>query len=88
MKNGVYKGHVFLDKRYSAIINYGARPTFGLNDLLVETHIIGYDGDLYGENIKVYFDDYLRDIKKFSSEEELKAQLKKDKAHAQEGMYD
>ena len=88
LKNGVYKGHVFLDKRYSAIINYGARPTFGLNDLLVETHIIGYDGDLYGENIKVYFDDYLRDIKKFSSEEELKAQLKKDKAHAQEGMYD
>ncbi len=79
LKNAVYGGHAFAGGReYRAIVNYGARPTFGLDRPLVEAHLIGFDGDLYGEELEIYFDFFLRDIQKFSSAEELKAQLARD----------
>lgn len=79
LKQGVYKGEIILhNKPYKTIINYGTRPTFD-NDLsVIEAHIIGFSGDLYDKEITLYFTDYLRDIKKFSSEDELKNQLKSD----------
>ncbi len=76
LKCGVYGGHVIVDKvKYKAIINYGSRPTFYLEKTLVETHLIGFDGDLYGKNVTVYFDVFLRDIKKFKDTAELIEQL-------------
>lgn len=79
LKDGVYSGHVFIDgERYGAVINYGARPTFSLKEKLVETHIIDFDGELYGKRVTVFFDNYLRDIMKFDDEDRLKEQLKKD----------
>lgn len=78
LKNAVYGGRVVLDKTYFAVINYGARPTFGLDKPLVEVHLIGFDGDLYGKKITVYFDKFLREIKTFDSEEQLIEQLEKD----------
>lgn len=79
LKDGVYSGHVFIDgERYGAVINYGARPTFSLKEKLVETHIIDFDGELYGKRVTVFFDNYLRDIMKFDDEGRLKEQLKKD----------
>lgn len=79
VKEGVYAGHVFLDgTRYDAVINFGSRPTFGGNETLLEAHIADFNGDLYGQNLTVFFDYYLRDIRKFFSEEELKKQLKTD----------
>ncbi len=80
IKSGVYKTHVFIDgKRFDSITNYGARPTFNLDFVLTETYIKGIDGDLYGNVITVFFDDYIRDIEKFYDIEELKKQLEKDK---------
>ncbi len=79
IKNGVYSGVVEVDKKpYKSIINYGARPTFNLEEKLVEAHLIGFDGNLYGKEIEVQFLDYIRDIKKFDSAEELIEQLNKD----------
>lgn len=79
VKYGVYKTHVFIEgKLYSAITNYGTRPTYGLDEILTETHIKGFDGNLYGKEIIVYFDEYLRECVKFANEEELKIQLQKD----------
>lgn len=79
LREGVYAGHVFLDgKRYSAIINFGSRPTFGGTDTVIEAHIADFTGDLYGKNVTLFFDDYIREIRRFSSEEELKKQLKTD----------
>ncbi|PWM70976.1 MAG: riboflavin biosynthesis protein RibF [Bacillota bacterium] len=80
LKNAVYGGHAEIDgKTYKAIVNYGARPTFGLSTPLVEAHLIGFDGDLYGREIEISFDGFLREICRFSGEEELKAQLERDK---------
>lgn len=79
LKDGVYAGSVAIEnKRHKAIINYGARPTFDLKEKLVEAHIVDFEGNLYGEKLTLYFHDYLRDIIKFSSEEQLIEQLKND----------
>lgn len=79
LKLGVYHTLVELDGvKYDCITNFGARPTFGLNDVLTETYIDGFNGDLYGKSITVNFKRFLRDLIKFNSAEELKAQLKKD----------
>ncbi len=89
IKDGVYKGRVVLNNtEYSAIINYGARPTFDLSEKLIEAHIIDFNGNLYGKEIKLNFDVFMREIKKFSSQQELKAQLEKDLQNVREGKYD
>lgn len=79
IKEGVYGGFVQTPSgEYRAVINVGARPTFGVTETGVEAHLIGFDGNLYGEEVRVYPQTYLRPVKKFSSREELIAQLKKD----------
>lgn len=79
LKNGVYYGEIEINGvTYGTIINYGARPTFGLDKVLAEVHIKGFNGNLYGKEITVAVKGFLRDIKKFNTVEELKIQLEKD----------
>lgn len=88
IKKGVYAGRVSVGgKEYKAMINYGARPTFGLSKDVVEAHIIDFSGDVYGEKIVLYFDGYLRDIKSFGDGNGLKAQLDKDLLDVKNGNY-
>lgn len=83
LKNGVYLGHTIIDKKsYKAIINYGNRPTFSLDDRVVEAHILDFEGDLYGKKITLVFDKFIRDIFKFDDINQLKIQLEKDVALA------
>ena len=63
---------------YKAVTNIGLRPTVGGDFLNSETHIIDFDGDLYGRNIKVNFYMKFRDEMKFDSLEDLKEQIQKD----------
>ena len=87
--DGVYLGKVIIDnKDYYAIINYGARPTFDLEQKLLEVHIVDFCGYLYGKELEVFFVDYIRPIKKFESALELKKQLQSDLSLAREGKYD
>ena len=69
---------------YPSITNVGYRPTTdGENSYLnVETHIIGYCGDLYSSWLRVNFYKYLREEKKFASIEELGNQIESDKKAA------
>ena len=79
-KNGVYLTQIRLDgKIYDGITNVGAKPTVGVDEVNIETYIDQFDGDIYGKTIMVEFKKRLRDIKKFDSLEELKAQIEKDK---------
>lgn len=82
-KKGVYAGYTYVnDKKYESIINIGDNPTVGsLKRNILETHIINFSEDIYDQNIKVSFLEFLRDEKKFSSFEELKNQLNKDKQY-------
>jgi riboflavin kinase/FMN adenylyltransferase len=68
-----------LGDRLPAAVSIGVRPTFeDAGDLRVEAHLIGFDGDLYGEEMTLEFLERLRDEVKFESAEELQAQMKKD----------
>lgn len=79
LKNGVYYTKILIDgKKYKALTNYGAAPTFGVEKTLIESHIINFCGELYGKQITVFFEKYLRPIYKFENEEQLKQQINKD----------
>lgn len=61
---------------YESVTNIGHNPTFNTGyDIHVETHILGFNRDIYGENIIVSFYKKLRDEKKFSSVNELVSQI-------------
>ncbi len=70
------------NKLYKGITNVGYNPTVEDKKLNIETHILDFHKDIYGENIVIYLSKRIRDEKKFSSLEELKKQLKKDKSFA------
>lgn len=79
LKTGVYESYALVDgKAYKGITNYGARPTFENAQVWTETYLDGFDGDLYGKELTVYFRRYLRDIRKFENGAALKAQLHED----------
>jgi len=79
-KFGVYKSRVSVKGvEFKSITNIGIKPTAGENkNITIETHIIGYDGDLYGKVIKVSLLDFVRAERKFTSFEELSQQIKND----------
>jgi riboflavin kinase/FMN adenylyltransferase len=80
--DGVYAGYAFYDGiRYPAAVSLGKAPTFGEQrdtDSVIEVHLIGFSGDLYGEKMKIEFVEYLREVRCYSSTEKLKEQIKKD----------
>lgn len=81
LKKGVYATKTFVDGVASySITNVGVNPTVDKEDgfVRVETHILNYDNDLYGRDIKVDFLFRIRDEKTFSSIDELKNQLNED----------
>ena len=52
------------------------------NERTIETHILDFDEDIYGLDIKIEFVGSIRKEKKFPSMEALKEQLQKDKDFA------
>lgn len=78
-KNGIYAVKVYVkNKVYYGATNIGYNPTVNGKVLSIETNIIDFDEEIYGEIIRVEFLDRIRDEKKFNSLDELKSQLRKD----------
>ena len=76
---GVYATHLLVDDEpLPAVTNIGSRPTFPGAGPAVETHILDYQGDLYGQRIRLRFTRRLRDEQRFAGLEELKAQIARD----------
>ena len=70
---------------YPAAVNVGVRPTFQTGrGLLVEAHLVGFDGDIYGETLRIAFLERLRGEKRFESVDELVAQMNRDVEQARE----
>ena len=70
-------------KAYRGITNIGIRPTVGINnERTIETHILDFDEDIYGLSIKLEFVAKMRDEVTFSSLDDLKAQLHKDRENS------
>ena len=67
-----------------AVMNIGHRPTFDGLKTTLETHIINYDANLYGERLVVNFAHRLRDERHFASPGELAKQMREDVRIAQQ----
>lgn len=82
-KRGVYVSRVCLEngKSYPGVTNVGVRPTVSQSGIVsVETFLLGFDGDLYGQTVRLEFFRRLREERPFGSLEELKNQIQKDVA--------
>ncbi|MGN1096477.1 MAG: riboflavin kinase, partial [Christensenellales bacterium] len=66
------------EEKYASVTNVGTKPTFNDDNFTVETHVLNFNSEVYGESVKISFLKYLREIKKFSDENELKNQIKCD----------
>lgn len=73
-KSGVYATRLLINgKYYAGATGIGSRPTVGGKGVTCETFISGFDGDLYGHEIRLEFLQYLFETKKYRSLDELKA---------------
>jgi riboflavin kinase/FMN adenylyltransferase len=69
--------------RAGGMMNQGAKPTFEDGRRSIETHLFGFEGDLYGEWVRIEWVERLRDVKRFASAQHLQDQLERDRARAQ-----
>ena len=78
--NGVYVTLTLVEGEWRrSITNVGHKPTFGGEpEVTVETHVIDFDRELYGETIRVRFLHRLRDERRFASPDALRAQIAED----------
>lgn len=83
--HGVYVTGTLIDGQWRrSVTNVGTRPTFETaTEPSVETFVMNWSGDLYGDVVRVRFLYRLRDEKKFASLEALKAQIENDVARAE-----
>jgi len=85
-RRGVYAVRIHVqDEMHDGVCNVGYKPTFNDPDqkkLVIEVHIFDFDKDIYGERVTVDWYKRIRDEKKFSGIDELKAQIEKDKQEA------
>jgi riboflavin kinase/FMN adenylyltransferase len=87
IENGVYGSKVIVDgEEYLAMTNIGVRPSVDGTKRLLETHLFGFRGLLYGLRLRVELYTKVRDEQKFSSVDELRQQIEKDSNKIKELM--
>ncbi len=78
-REGVYGTEATVEgRRFNAVTNVGSNPTVGGTGISIETHLIGFSGDLYGKRLSVAFLKRLRGEVRFASIDALKAQIARD----------
>ncbi len=84
-KHGVYVVRARIEGETEwrhGVANFGRTPTTGLREPVLETHIFGFSGDLYGRHLEVQLIAFLRPELKFSSIELMIEQMHRDAAEA------
>lgn len=88
----VYAAYAYLDgQRYKAGVSIGDPPTFSpesqtFNPLLLEAHLLDFEGSLYGQELSLAFIDKLRPMQRFESKEELIATVMENIAWVRENL--
>lgn len=79
-KYGVYATEIKTGSGiYRALTNVGVKPTVQNSGIVsIESNLFGFDGDLYGERIRLDFMDFIRPERKFSTIDELRRQIEQD----------
>lgn len=79
VRQGVYAVRIRVGERlWDGVASLGVRPTIGITRPLLEAHLFGEPGDLYGREIEVQFGAWLRPELQFSSLDELAARMQQD----------
>ncbi|MBL9076358.1 MAG: riboflavin biosynthesis protein RibF [Planctomycetes bacterium] len=83
---GVYAAEAIVDGRaFAAAANLGTRPTFGGGDrVLLEVHLLEFQGDLYGRELELTFRRRLRPEQRFPDADALRQQIARDVAAVRE----
>jgi riboflavin kinase / FMN adenylyltransferase len=79
--NGVYAAHAEIDgRRLRAVLNIGYRPTLQQPEpqLRVESHLLDFDGDLYGKELEIALVEKVREERRFESLAALRNQIARD----------
>jgi riboflavin kinase / FMN adenylyltransferase len=87
--SGVYAVLVegsILETRQLGVMNLGYRPTVGGTQQTVEVHLLDWSGDLYGQSLTVYLQEFLRSEQRFASLDDLKAQIQQDCTSARRAL--
>lgn len=83
LQHGIYATQVHTPYgRFIGATSFGTRPQFDAGAPILEAHLVGFDGDLYGQEIEVEFLGWLRDEMKFDSVDDLKDQMARDVSEA------
>lgn len=78
-KSGVYYTKTrIMDREYVSVTSIGRNPTFNEDEIKIESHILDFNENIYGQDIEVKIIEYLREENKFKSLDELKNQIKID----------
>lgn len=77
MPRGVYKTNITIDgQRYKSITNVGLCPTVRDDrEITVETHVLNFDREIYDSYVKIEFEKFIREERKFLNLEDLKRQI-------------
>ncbi len=79
-QEGVYAVKIrYNEQLYNGMMSIGKQLTFGFDDTLVEVHIFNLNETLYDKVLTIFFEEKIRDVRKFSGKEELIAALENDK---------
>jgi riboflavin kinase/FMN adenylyltransferase len=83
LAHGVYAVRAYLDgEPHPAVSSFGVRPTIGAGPPLLETHLLDFDEDLYGQEMTVEFVERIREERRFDSLDLLVAEMGRDKERA------
>lgn len=81
--NGVYAVRVeHQGNLYNGVLSIGNRPTFDNGDRSIEVHIFNFNHDIYGDELRVYFSQFIRPDLRFKNAESLRVQMVQDKEQA------
>lgn len=85
LKPGVYLTETIIDQKlYHSLTNVGFNPTFDQKEFNIETFIIDFSDDVYGEHVRIQFINYIREELKFEILEDLITQIDHDVQIAKE----
>jgi riboflavin kinase/FMN adenylyltransferase len=85
--DGVYSALAFVDGvQYKSVVSIGNRPTFNDSKKSIEVHLLNFNQDLYNQNLKIEFVDFIRPQRKFEVIDELVQQINADIALAMEHL--
>lgn len=82
---GVYVTRAYLGEgQYPSVTNIGLRPTFEANERAVEVHVLDFEGEVYGRELRIELLHRLREERRFSGPEELAQQIRRDVEEARQ----